>query len=83
MVRIRTDVVLPAPFGPEEAVDLALGDGEVEPVDGADAALELAHEARDLDGWLTGRGHGDAAYGAVVLGGYPFWAVVRHPVVVT
>jgi hypothetical protein len=34
---------------PEEAVDLARRDLEVEPVDGADAALELAHELADLD----------------------------------
>ena len=42
VVSIRTVVVLPAPFGPEEAVDLALGDLEVDAVDGLDAALELA-----------------------------------------
>ena len=41
---------LPRAVRPEEAVDLPLHDGEVEPVDGADAALELTHEPADLDG---------------------------------
>jgi hypothetical protein len=35
--------------GPEEAVDLARLDGQVDPVDGPHPAFELAHEAFDLD----------------------------------
>ena len=44
-----TVVDLPAPFGPEEAVDLARAHLEVDSVDRADAALELTDEAVDLD----------------------------------
>jgi hypothetical protein len=35
---------LPAPFGPEEAVDLARRDVQVDAVDGTDAAFELPDE---------------------------------------
>jgi hypothetical protein len=41
--------------GPEESVDLAFADLEVQAVDGADAALELANELFDCNG----RGHGE------------------------
>ena len=44
-----TVVDLPAPFGPEEAVDLARGDRQVDPVDRPRPLLELADEALDLD----------------------------------
>ena len=46
---MRTVVVLPAPFGPEEGVDLALGDLEVDPRDRLDPARELALEPCYLD----------------------------------
>ena len=49
VVSMCTVVDLPAPFGPEEAVDLAGSDLEIDPVDGADAALEDADEPLDLD----------------------------------
>src|SRR5262249_42419710 len=39
--------------GPEEAVDLAGGDLQVDPVDRADVALEDAHEALDDDAVLA------------------------------
>ena len=45
--------------GPEKAVDLALGDVEIEPVDGADVALEAADEPADGDG---GRGGGEGRH---------------------
>ena len=41
----RIVVDLPAPFGPEEAVDLPLFDVEVEPVEGVDAAVVLGEAA--------------------------------------
>ena len=41
---------LPGAVGTEEAIDLAVADLEVESVDGADAAFELAYELVDLDG---------------------------------
>ena len=44
VVSIRTVVVLPAPFGPEEGVDLALGDLEVDAVDGEHPVAEGALE---------------------------------------
>jgi len=43
--------------GAEEAVDLARRDVEVEPVDGADPTLELAHQAPDLDRAGPGERH--------------------------
>jgi hypothetical protein len=48
---------LAGPVRAEEPVDLALGDLEVEAVDGADAALELADEPADLDGGGAWGGH--------------------------
>ena len=53
---MRTDGRLAGAVRPEEAVDLARPDLEVEPVDGADAALELAHELADLDRGCAGIG---------------------------
>ena len=60
VVSMCTVVDLPAPFGPEEAVDLAFGDDEVDAVHGADV-LELADEPLRLDAvrhlpTLAGRG---------------------------
>jgi hypothetical protein len=58
---------LAGPVGTEEPVDLALAHGEVEPVDGADPALELAHQAGDLDGGraLAAIDHGGQTSGPV------------------
>ena len=46
---ISTVVDFPAPFGPEEAVDLARRDGQVDPVDRARPFLELPDERLGLD----------------------------------
>ena len=43
---MRSDVVLPAPFGPEVAVDVAGLDGEVDVVDGGQLAVALDEAAR-------------------------------------
>ena len=43
--RISTVVVLPAPFGPEQAEDLAAGDVEVDAVDGDEVAVALDQPA--------------------------------------
>ena len=58
VVSIRTVVVLPAPFGPEEGIDLALGHLEVDPLDGLDLVPEAPLEARYFDcrqGWESTR----------------------------
>ena len=54
---------LPGAVGPQEAVDLAGGDAQVDAVDGARALLELADEALDLDPvtWLHVRRLGPRA----------------------
>ena len=49
-MRMRVD--LPAPFGPEEAEDLAVLDGEADAVHGGEVA-ELLDDVADVDG-----GHG-------------------------
>ena len=41
---------LPGAVGAEKTVDLAVADFEIEPVDGADAALEFSYELLDFDG---------------------------------
>ena len=43
-------VVLPAPFGPEQAEDLAARDLEADAVDGLDVAVRLAQVADGDDG---------------------------------
>ena len=43
--RISTVVVLPAPFGPEQAEDLAAGDVEVDAVDRDEVAVALDQPA--------------------------------------
>ena len=45
---------LSGPVGPEEAVDLARGDLEVDAVDGVDVALECPDEAFDDDAAMVG-----------------------------
>ena len=54
--------------GPEEAVDLAVADLEVEPVDGPDATFELADELLDFDGGAHYAG-GGCVLGAAAVGG--------------
>ena len=49
--RISIDVVLPAPFGPEQAEALARVDVEIETVDGRDVAIALDEPAA-TQGWL-------------------------------
>ena len=49
VVSMRTVVVLPAPFGPEEGVDLALGDLQVDARDGHHPAGEAPLEPPNLD----------------------------------
>ena len=51
---MRIVVVLPEPFGPEEAVDLRARDREVDVVDG-DEVAEAAREAARLDRELAHR----------------------------
>ena len=46
---MRSDVVLPAPFGPEVPEDVARLDGQVDVVDGDDASVAL-EEAAGRDG---------------------------------
>ena len=49
---MRSVVVLPAPFGPEEGDDLALGHVEVDAVDGGHLGL-LAPGLRDWKVWVS------------------------------
>ena len=49
VVSMCTAVDLPAPFGPEEAVDLAGLDAQVDPVNRARPLLELANELLRFD----------------------------------
>ena len=64
--RISTVVVLPAPFGPEEAEDLASGDLEVDPVHRDQLAVALG-QAGDTDDGVR-RDVGWGMHGAIVTG---------------
>ena len=71
---MRTSGGLAGAVGPQEPVDLALGDPQVEPVDRPDAALEGADEAVGLD--RGGRAQRDPSQAAcsrpsAVRGGRP------------
>ena len=48
VVSMRTVVVLPAPFGPEEGVDLTLGDVQVDAAHGLYARLRTPSQAPEL-----------------------------------
>ena len=52
--RVRIVVVLPAPFGPEEAEHLALGDLEVDVDDAAVLAVRLGEAFGADDRWSCG-----------------------------
>ena len=56
--RIRSAVVLPAPFGPSSPTTWPSSTDEIEPIEGGDAPVSLAQAGR-----LDGRGHAAEAFG--------------------